>query len=123
MLQKDFFVAVGTERLEFGEDGLAVMGIFAWMVDAESRACVCGRREVISRSWRMGGVFLQSVPDPLGITAAIKHAKDDGLAADDSGIDGVGKAFREQAVKAKAHSVDSAIDGQRIDFRKHAVKK
>ena len=71
----------------------------------------------------MVGLLFQGVSDPLWIATAIKHPKDDGLAAGDSVIDGVGESFRQQAVKAKVHTVDSAIDGQRIDFRKHAVKK
>ena len=60
----------------------------------------------------MVGLLFQGVSDPLWIATAIKHPKDDGLATDDSVIDGVGESFREQTVKTKVHVMDTAIEGQ-----------
>src|SRR5262249_23494763 len=67
--------------------------------------------------------FLKRLPNPRWGSAAIQHPKNDCFALNDSIVDGIREAARQQALIPELGSVNSCIKHQRINFGKETVEK
>jgi hypothetical protein len=63
------------------------------------------------------------VPNPLRIPTTIEHSEHNRLASDNSVIDRVGKALRQESVIPELDPVDSGIQDERVDFGEEAVEE